>query len=289
MSDVLCSQQETLKANRKIPLTRSQRRARKALSREDNWELILKARGGDEGAFRTLLDSHMGLIHDAAKRLKWQGATKHLPLDDLVQAGRKGLWDVVQLWDMTLGASFDTYAIIRIQGEMKDALRENSLVSRPLIKAEKEARCVYVKLEQELLRRPTLSEWKHALLPPLQEEFEAIRVFQAMSEPRSLARFDAEGREVFLDVIDIRESTKPFEDGVIARDNLKKFVAAVNQALVHVKDPRQREIIFWRYLVPEKYVCTLFALGEKLGVTESRVKQLENEALDLLRERIPAY
>lgn len=252
-------------------------------SKEEESQLMEKARMGDVRALNTLLSLYAPLVRKTARSVAKKGATNYVSFEDLIQEGTLGLWEALGRYAEEYGASFETYAIRRIRGSMIDLLRKNSTGGRSLrvaIRVMEEAR---TQLEHTLLRRPTLTEWKHALPKNLQERFEEIRIFWFEGVTLSLMQADADGDE-FETLLLVADEGRSVEDALIDREeeNSKELLLLVEQALACL-DERGKKIIFWRYQVPKEESRTLFELSEEFCVTESRICQLEARALATMR------
>lgn len=258
------------------------------LSKDDEWQLIQKSRAEDRKATAQISATYEWLVRSVARKIGRNGAVNLIPLDDMVQLGFLGLFDAIRLYDACEEASFATYATQRIRGAILDALRELSPVSRSLMSAVRKAEEIYENLAHSLLRKPTLREWRDALPAELREEFEDIRVAQVKRKSvlQSLTHYNLDDEEV-PDVFLTREnSTMSVEDELIAEeegDPMKGFSYLINESVLAQLDDRQRELIYFRYLAPADEILTLMEVGERFGVTESRVCQMETEALGKLR------
>jgi len=278
----LSSGQEDLALSDPDPLTVHSNK--EALSREECWKLIQQARSGNDGAFKKLLGAYMFRINRTARLFMISGATKFVPLDEMVQEGIIGLWSSVKRYEMKNGSSFDTYASRRIHGAMLDALRKNSDASRSMVRSMYTSEKVLVRLQHKLLRNPTHSEWANALPVELQGKLEEIRTSQLGGMSLSIVHTDPDGNEIAIDSL-LHRSSMSAVDEVDAREERgvsEEFSSAIKQALTRLDD-RQRELIYWRYLAPDGETITELELSEILGISESRVCQLEKETLATLR------
>ena len=172
-----------------VPSHREGRVIKKKIPQEEVLDLIVRARKGEEKAMSEIIVHSADLVRSVASRVARNGAGNFFPFDDLVQEGNIGLLSAVNNYDVSRGASFDTYAGIRIKGAMIDALRKDSLFPKAITKDVRIAEGVYVQLTQTLLRSPTLAEWKKALPANIQEQFEIVRSVQELRITFTLSPF----------------------------------------------------------------------------------------------------
>lgn len=256
----------------------------KILSREEVCTLIEDARKGNKRAEKRIFDAYARLVRKIAQRLARRGIANYVPFDDLEQEGTLGLWDAIKRFEPQTGALFEAYATHRIRGAMLDAVRGQSSVSRTMARAARDAESIRMRLAHELLREPTLVEWKAALPAGLREKFEEIRIFQQGNEPQSLTQIN-DTHDVSLEELVATNEGRSIEDEIEAGEEQRyseAFYLALKRACSRL-DEREKEIIFWRYQAPEDEILSLADLGRRLGVSESRVCQLEAQALKAIR------
>lgn len=196
-----------------------------------------------------------------------------VPVDDLLQAGMIGLLEASRSYDASQGASFETYAGIRIRGAMLDEIRRNDWVPRSL----------HRKMRQvaEAIRDIELAEGRDARNSEIAEKLDI-----PVAEYHRILR-DAAGRNAFsLDEISTTTpsaletlddpSTNPQEEAEL--DQIKNVIADGITSL-----PERERLVMSLYYVEE---LNLREIGEVLGVSESRVCQIHGQALVRLKARI---
>jgi RNA polymerase sigma factor for flagellar operon FliA len=227
------------------------------------------------GAYRkdeVLVQQHMDLVRRIAHHLVGRlPASVHI--EDLVQAGAMGLLEAARQYDASHGASFETYAGIRIRGAMLDEVRRQDWSPRSAHRTSREISAAIHAVEMRTGRRAEardiaqqmgvdLDEY-HALLRKATES----RVFNL----EDLFGPDADNGDTLPG--DSRGPAGEFEDS-----SLSAAVAAAIDGL-----PERERTVLALYYDEE---LNLREIGEVLGVTESRVCQIHSQALLRLRAKL---
>ncbi|STX52022.1 flagellar biosynthesis sigma factor FliA [Legionella busanensis] len=195
-----------------------------------------------------------------------------IQLDDLIQAGMMGLLEAARHYDITKGASFETYAGIRIRGHMLDEVRRNDWVPRSVYRNARVIAMAVKTVENRLGREAKDNEVAAELNISLDEYYDMLR--------------DAAGSQLY-----------GFEDLGVTDDMLKSDNNGITEPHTHViqTDLKQHltEIIKG---LPEKerLVLSLYyeqdlnlkEIGEVLEVSESRVCQIHTQAMLRIRARL---
>ncbi|MEQ6342103.1 MAG: RNA polymerase sigma factor FliA [Gammaproteobacteria bacterium] len=196
--------------------------------------------------------------------------------DDLIQAGMIGLLEASRNYDATQGASFETYAGIRIRGAMLDEIRKNDWAPRSVHrKARKVAEAVRM-IENIKGRDARDSEVAEILEMSLDEYHQMLQ--------------DASGYLVmsFEDMgVDDEAVASQFADknsGILEglqRDDFKKSLSEAVSGL-----PERERLVMALYYDEE---LNLREIGAVLGVSESRVSQIHSQALIRLQARLSQW
>ncbi|HTS18861.1 MAG TPA: FliA/WhiG family RNA polymerase sigma factor [Verrucomicrobiae bacterium] len=192
----------------------------------------------------------------------------HVDLDDLHSAGVIGLLNAVRNFDENNGASFETYARIRIHGAVIDELRRMDCVSRTMRSKARHVQDVIAHLEQRKGEPPTEEEVARALKLS-RSEYEAL-----LDEirPVTFVCLDAvigrEGSEQYESVADENQET-PVETA--SKRELARLIAQRIQQLPDV----QRKVLALYYFEDLR----LREIAEAFGVTESRICQIHTQAI----------
>jgi len=195
--------------------------------------------------------------------------------DDLIQAGMIGLLEAARNYDSTQGASFETYAGIRVRGAMLDEIRKNDWAPRSVHrKARKVAEAVR-QIESMMGRDARDNEVAEALDMSLSEYHQTL---QAASGYLVLSFDDlgADDEAVATNINLSSESMTPF-DG-LQKEDFKRSLAEAIAGL-----PERECLVMTLYYDEE---LNLREIGSVLGVSESRVSQIHSQALIRLQARL---
>ncbi len=193
--------------------------------------------------------------------------------DDLIQAGMIGLLEASRNYDAKQGASFETYAGIRIRGAMLDEIRKNDWAPRSVHrKARKVAEAVR-QIENSKGRDARDNEVAEALGMTLEDYHQ---ILQDASGYLMLSFEDMGVDDEALATQISDRSTGPF-DG-LQKDDFKKSLAEAIAGL-----PERERLVMTLYYDEE---LNLREIGAVLGVSESRVSQIHSQALLRLQARL---
>ena len=197
-------------------------------------------------------------------------------VEDLIQAGMIGLIEAQQNYDGSKGASFETYAGIRIRGAMLDEVRKGDWVPRSVHRNNRTVSQAINELESQLKRDPTDAEVAKHLEMSL-DEYHSV-----LSDINSSRLVGIDDLGVSEDVISPAEESKennPFQG--VADENFR-------QALVDsIKSLPEREALVLSLYYDEE--LNLKEIGEVLGVSESRVSQIHSQSMQRLRAKLSAW
>ena len=254
-----------LKEISKIPL----------LTYEEEKALAIRVSNGDEEAINEMVRHNLRLVVAVAKKYKGCG----LSLLDLIQEGNIGLIEGAKKFDLSKGYRFSTYATWWIRQKIGRALSNQSRSIRiPAHVAELTSRIKKVMgaMTQELGRTPTEEEIANHL------GVEVDKVSVALDVSQAVASLDVPvGEDDDATVGDLQ----PDNNAVNPYYNL---VAEANQDIIDsVFDTigeREAKILKMRFGIrPYNKAYTLAEVGEELGVTRERIRQLEVKALRKMR------
>lgn len=195
--------------------------------------------------------------------------------EDLVGYGTLGLIDATKKFDESKGVKFSTFASMKITSAIIDEIRKVMPISRNYTSKGKEYNKAVSFLQNKLLREPTMEEIADYMQLSIKEVETIIIKMQSLSTT-SLDNtiFEDEKEVKLIDTLEDENTLKPSE--VVEREELVEVMA---KALDMLKEKDRLVLSLYYY---ER--LTLKEIGAVLGVSESRVSQLNSKAIVKLRE-----
>lgn len=246
------------------------------LSAKEERELAKRVLHGDVEARDQMVRANLRLVVNIARGYVGKG----LPLEDLVAEGNMGLLRAVEGFDPSMNTRFSTYASYWIKQSIKRALVNTAKTIRiPAYMVELLAkwRRATNKLTDELGRPPTHEEVAKFLgLPKKKLNIikKAIRVYNAAPQ---MDQSGEQGWSIEEMLMDARAKTPDTE--MVETDDLKQVLLLLDKM-----DPREATVLRMRFGLNDEEPKTLKEIGECLGLTRERVRQIEGEALAKLSE-----
>ena len=248
------------------------------LSREEEVELARRVAVGDEAAKQRLIESNLRLVVQVARRYLNRG----LPLSDLIEEGNLGLMRAVEKFDPSRGVRFATYATWWIRQAVSRALANQARTVRLPIHVQI-LLGRYVKEQQRLTqvlgRPPSAAELAKALGTTEEQvgELEELR-----QQPLSLDAPAPSATRRLGDVI-----ADPTTDPPTALTRLFRARADLVAVLDDLA-PNERTVLRRRFGLEGDEPETLEAIGQRLGLSRERVRQIESGGLRKLRALLGA-
>ncbi len=247
------------------------------LTAEEEITLGKQVQQGDADARRHMIESNLRLVVRIARNYLGRG----LPLLDLVEEGNLGLIRAVEKFDPELGFRFSTYATWWIRQSIERGLINQSRTVRLPIHVVKELYALLRtdrKLSQTLEREPRLDELAEAFHTTLPE----VQRIRALREPIASTdvNFDDNDDRSLLDALVDDHAALP--ESFLEADDMRDVL---HRWLKQLPD-KQRVVIMRRFGLEHGEIATLEQLGQELGVTRERVRQIQTEALKRLRKFI---
>jgi len=246
------------------------------LSPEEEKELAIRAKQGDKEALKKLVEGNLRFVVSIAKNFMGWG----VPLTDLIAAGNLGLIEAAKRFDPDKNVKFISYAVWWIrQAIMQTIFQQTGAVRIPVKESLFIAKVkeTYDKLKEELGREPTEEEIAKRLNTSVKKVKNALSIVRL---PISLDMPLGEGGEEDFTLLDVL-SKKGTED--IERELIEETIHEELESMLDVLDEREKEIIKMRYGLNGEEPRTLEEVGEKLGISRERVRQLEQRALKKLK------
>jgi RNA polymerase primary sigma factor len=247
------------------------------LTAQEEHEVAVKAAAGDEDAQRKLVEANLRFVVSYAKRYRGIG----VPLLDLIHEGNLGLMEAARRFDPGRNVKFITYAVWWVRQAIMHALSEQVrafAIPQKLSGVAARFGREVADLTEQLERAPTTSEIASDLSIS-ESDVEALRLIGSsdVSLNEHVGRGDSEGSELG-DLIE-QDAIEDVEHELIHR----AAASRVRQAL-HDLDDKEREVVTLRFgLDRDGEPRTLQEIGDALGVSRERVRQIESRAKDKLR------
>lgn len=219
----------------------------------------------------TLIVQYIYLTRYVVGRIK-MNLPPNFAIEDIASYGVEGLIDAVEKYSPEKGARFETYAIMRIRGNIIDKIRAEDWIPRQMRKKIKEVNNTVELLRQKLGRSPTMDEIAIEL------NMEKEKVEAILSDTQTVGSiYDKKGTsEDSLSVIDTIEDSKLVDPltNLEDKDTKKDLQVALKRL------PERERLIMVLYYHEN---LTLKEIGDTLELSESRVCQLHSQAIMKLK------
>ena len=237
-------------------------------------ELARRCAAGDEDAIRQMVNSNLRLVVSVAREYAGRG----VPLLDLIQEGSIGLIVAAKKFDFRMDYRFSTYATKWIRQRVTRYLMDHAgLIRVPTHTAERMRKISQARsaLLQETGREPDAVELSRSTgIPPAKVE----QLLQLTPETCSLdAPAGEDGQSSVGQLLPQAEAAEPQEEMI--RQELKSIMERLLERLTE----RQRQILRLRFGIEDGVSHTREEIGQLLGISKERVRQIENQAMEKLQ------
>jgi RNA polymerase primary sigma factor len=252
----------------------------KPLSGDDEKVLGRRIQGGDHEAIKRLVEANLRFVVHYAKRYRGLG----MSYMDLIHEGTLGLMEAAKRFDPERNVKFISYAVWWVRQAIFHALSEHVRVFRLPQKLSGQVSKLSQareKLKGELERPPTIAELaERTALPPAEVE----QLLLAAGDDVSLST--AVGDDGGLELGDtLEQDSVPSVEVEMIRSSFERRI----QGMVSGLDEKEREVIRMRFGLDGEEPKTLQEIGEAMGLSRERIRQIESRAKEKLRRSREAH
>lgn len=244
------------------------------LTPEEEKNLAKRCAAGDEEAIRTMVNSNLRLVVSVAKEYMGRGA----PLLDMIQEGSIGLLAAARKFDYTLDYRFSTYATKWIrQGVSRCVMEHAGLIRVPRHTAERIKKLLNAKRELQAQKgcQPTLEQIALYSGIPQKKAEELLRLLPEICSLDAPAGDDDGTLQLMLENM---HAPQPHEE--LVRQEMKRTL----DALLGMLSERQQQVLRLRFGMEDGECHTLEKVGQYLGISKERARQIEHQAVEKLQK-----
>lgn len=223
----------------------------------------------------SLIKNYANLVKRIAHHLMGR-LPSSVQVDDLIQAGMIGLLEAAKNYDASKGASFETYAGIRIRGTMLDEVRKNDWLPRSIYRNSRKVSEAIRQVENRTGHDARDQDVANELKVSIAEYHTLLR------DINSGQLYGYEDVGIYDDVLShgiASEMDDPF-----SAVHKEKFHDLLSKAITTL--PEREQLVLSLYYDEE---LNLKEIGEVLGVSESRVSQIHSQAMARIQARLPEW
>jgi len=258
-----------LKSIYKIPL----------LSKDEEEKILSQIKEGKKEALHRLIQGNLRFVVNIAKKY----AGYNIPFQELISAGNLGLVEAAKRYDPSKGVKFISYAVWWIKQSIMELInKQTDIIKKPQKSYSIFSKIdnAYIRLKEELQREPTFEEIENFIKEEgidkdiIKSYFLNKKYFVSLDEP-----IDTDDEDMILSDLISNYGTEDIEKDIL-EDDIKY---QLNKLLDYLS-PREKKIIIHRYGLDGEEPKTLKEVGDILGISRERVRQIEVRALRKLKK-----
>ncbi|MHC4193434.1 MAG: sigma-70 family RNA polymerase sigma factor [Planctomycetota bacterium] len=238
--------------------------------------LIVKQ--NDPWARDQLVRSNLRLVVNIAKKYGRHG----MSLGDLIEEGNLGLIRAVDYFDPDRGTRFSTYGAWWIKQSIKRALLENIQpvhVPTYMVALINQWRHTAAEMENRLGRMPDVEEMAEVMKLTFRKAKIISQIVKVLSSVQDAHGYDETDEDQLLEAILEDHSVGRPEDALVASEEKAKVLRLLDEI-----EPREADVLRLHYGLSGRKPMTLREIGNRLGLTRERIRQIQREALTKLYE-----
>jgi RNA polymerase primary sigma factor len=248
----------------------------KLINADEEVELIIKVRQGDETARTRLIFSNLRFVVSIAKKYQNRGFS----LNDLISEGNFGLIEASKKFDETRGFRFITYAVWWIRQSILRSIIEKSRIIRipsSRVWMNSKINKINAKFEQDNHRLPTHFETASKLSA---DEYDVTDAILSNGDNVSFETpLHSGGESILFDVIEDRNATHP--DRELIDESLKVDIKRSFRHIPH----KEARVLEMYYGLNDSNDYSVSSISKILKISEERVRQLKELGLKRLRQK----
>ncbi|MFC1504170.1 RNA polymerase sigma factor RpoD/SigA [Spirochaetota bacterium] len=247
------------------------------LSREKEYKLAGRAQRGDETAKKILIEANLRFVVQVANKYKNCG----LPMADLINEGNLGLIRAVETFDRKKGFHFISYAVHWIKQSILKAISEKGKLIRlplnknnDLLQIDKQINEKY----NNVITSSVIEQISKDLNLKKDYTYNLINISRKYISLDSIAQQKSESKQNYLkDFIEDKYIKKPYHQ--MDHQSLKNNIKSVLSTLTR----QEARVIELRFGLTGEESMTLKEIGDLMGLTKERIRQIEKKALSRLK------